>query len=172
MEVRIDNPDPETGVGEILAKGEHLMYGYYKNKEATDEVLDRDGWLHTGDLGCVDSEGFIYIKGRSKSMYLGPSGENIYPEPIESRLNNMDFVQESVVVMREGRLVALVYPDYENADAHHINEHGMEKIMEKNRQELNKSLPAYSSISRIVLYPEEFEKTPKKSIKRFLYTVG
>jgi len=172
MEVRIANPDPESGVGEILTKGEHLMCGYYKNEEATDEVLDKDGWLHTGDLGYIDGDGFIYIKGRSKSMYLGPSGENIYPEPIESKLNNMDYVQESVVVMRDGRLMALVYPDYEHADAHGVNENRMEKIMEKNRLELNKGLPVYSSLSRIILYPEEFEKTPKKSIKRFLYTAG
>lgn len=172
MEVRINAPDPQSGIGEIFTRGEHLMFGYYKNKEATDEVLDREGWLHTGDLGCIDEAGFIYIKGRSKSMYLGPSGENIYPEPIEAKLNELDYVQESVVVMREGRLVALVYPDYERADATKTGEHDMDRIMEKNRLELNRQLPAYSQVTRIILHPEEFEKTPKKSIKRFLYTAG
>mgnify|MGYP000875005913 FL=1 len=172
MEVRINAPDPQSGIGEIFTRGEHLMYGYYKNKEATDEVLDREGWLHTGDLGYIDEAGFIYIKGRSKSMYLGPSGENIYPEPIEAKLNELDYVQESVVVMREGRLVALVYPDYERADATKTGEHDMDRIMEKNRLELNRQLPAYSQVTRIILHPEEFEKTPKKSIKRFLYTAG
>lgn len=170
MEVRIDSPDPANVVGEILTRGENLMEGYYRNKKATQQAIDKDGWLHTGDLGLKDAEGFIYIKGRSKSMLLGPAGENIYPEEIESRLNNLPFIQESLVVQRDSRLVALVYPDMELVDSQNIEENELQAILEDNRKQINEQLPAYSKIARFELYPEEFEKTPKKSIKRFLYT--
>jgi long-chain acyl-CoA synthetase len=170
MEVKIDSADPFNEVGEILVRGANVMLGYYKNEKATGEVL-RDGWLHTGDLGVIDSENFIYIKGRSKSMLLGPSGQNIYPEEIEARLNNMHYILESVVVesKKSGKLVALVYPDYETARADGIEESQLEAIMEDHRVNLNKHLPAYMNLSKISLHPDEFEKTPKKSIRRFLY---
>jgi long-chain acyl-CoA synthetase len=171
MEVTIDSPDPYKEVGEILVRGENLMLGYYKNPEATKAALDANGWLHTGDLGLIDKENFIFIKGRSKSMILGPSGQNIYPEEIEARLNNLSFVMESVVVDKDHKLVALVYPDYEAVDKQGISEQGLQEIMESHRKHLNKELPAYMNLSGIRIYPEEFEKTPKKSIKRFLYSL-
>lgn len=170
MEVRIDSPDPQNIVGEILTRGDNVMLGYYKNPEATAQILDADGWLHTGDLGVMDEEGNVTIKGRSKNMLLGPSGQNIYPEEIEEKLNNLPFVAECIVIQQnDNKLVALIYPDFEDAYSQGMNDSDIEAAMEENRTTLNAELPAYSQISRIKIYPEEFEKTPKKSIKRFLY---
>ncbi len=170
MELKIGSNDPANVVGEIYCKGENVMTGYYKNPEATKEVLNKDGWLRTGDLGVIDSEGNLTIKGRSKNMLLGPSGQNIYPEEIEEKLNNMQYVSECIVVQQaDSKLVALIYPEFDQALAQGIDEKGLEKIMEENRVALNAELPAYSTISRVKIYQEEFEKTPKKSIKRFLY---
>ena len=170
MEVKILSPDPENIVGEIVCKGPNVMLGYYKNPEATAEVIDKDGWLHTGDLGVMDAEGNVTIKGRSKNMLLGPSGQNIYPEEIEDKLNNMPFVSESIIIQQaDSKLAALVYPDFDDAFAHGLNNDAIAQAMEENRINLNTELPAYSQIARVKIYPEEFEKTPKKSIKRFLY---
>ena len=170
MEVRIDSEDPQHIVGEIITRGDNVMLGYYKNEEATAQAIDKEGWLHTGDLGIMDAEGNVFIKGRSKNMLLGPSGQNIYPEEIEDQLNNLPLVCESIVIQqKDNRLAALVYPDFDDAYAHGLNDADIERIMEENRVNLNAALPAYSQISRIKIYPEEFEKTPKKSIKRFLY---
>lgn len=170
MEVRIDSPDPQNIVGEILTRGDNVMLGYYKNPEATAQILDADGWLHTGDLGVMDEEGNVTIKGRSKNMLLGPSGQNIYPEEIEEKLNNLPFVAECIVIQQnDNKLVALIYPDFEDAYSQGMSDSDIEAAMEENRTTLNAELPAYSQISRIKIYPEEFEKTPKKSIKRFLY---
>lgn len=170
MEVRIDSPDPQNIVGEILTRGDNVMLGYYKNPEATAQILDADGWLHTGDLGVMDEEGNVTIKGRSKNMLLGPSGQNIYPEEIEEKLNNLPFVAECIVIQQnDNKLVALIYPDFEDAYSQGMSDSDIEAAMEENRTMLNAELPAYSQISRIKIYPEEFEKTPKKSIKRFLY---
>ena len=169
LELKIDSSDPYHEAGEILVRGENVMLGYYKNEEATKQSIDDEGWLHTGDLGLTDEDNTIFIKGRSKSMILGPSGQNIYPEAIESKLNNLPYVQESLIIEKDSKLVALVYPDYEAADAHKIQEQELQDIITKNKDEVNKQLPAYMNISRVKLYPQEFEKTPKKSIKRFLY---
>ncbi len=170
MEVRIDSEDPQRIVGEIITRGDNVMLGYYKNEEATTQAIDKEGWLHTGDLGIMDAEGNVFIKGRSKNMLLGPSGQNIYPEEIEDQLNNLPLVCESIVIQqKDNRLAALVYPDFDDAYAHGLNDADIERIMEENRVNLNAALPAYSQIARIKIYPEEFEKTPKKSIKRFLY---
>lgn len=170
MEVRIDSPGPQNIVGEILTRGDNVMLGYYKNPEATAQILDADGWLHTGDLGVMDEEGNVTIKGRSKNMLLGPSGQNIYPEEIEEKLNNLPFVAECIVIQQnDNKLVALIYPDFEDAYSQGMSDSDIEAAMEENRTTLNAELPAYSQISRIKIYPEEFEKTPKKSIKRFLY---
>lgn len=170
MEVRIDSEDPQRIVGEIITRGDNVMLGYYKNEEATAQAIDKEGWLHTGDLGIMDAEGNVFIKGRSKNMLLGPSGQNIYPEEIEDQLNNLPLVCESIVIQqKDNRLAALVYPDFDDAYAHGLNDADIERIMEENRVNLNAALPAYSQIARIKIYPEEFEKTPKKSIKRFLY---
>lgn len=171
LELKINSPDPQNIVGNILVRGENVMLGYYKNEEATQEVLDDEGWLDTGDLGLLDQDGFIYIKGRSKNLLLGPSGQNIYPEEIEAQLNNLPYVQEAVVLEKEGKLYALVYPDLEQVDAKDLNESQVKEKMEKNRKTLNTSLPAYSAISKIELYPKEFEKTPTRKIKRFLYKI-
>lgn len=172
MKVKIENPDPHTGIGEICVQGENVMSGYYKNQEATDNIMDQEGWLHTGDLGTIDSEGNVFIRGRSKSMILGASGQNIYPEEIEAKLNNMPFVMESLVVERNGRLYALVYPDYEAVDLEKLNQSQLEKVMEDNRMALNAIVASYEQLSKIQLYPNEFEKTPKKSIKRYLYSTS
>ena len=170
MEVKIDSPDPANIVGEIITRGDNVMLGYYKNPEATAQAIDKDGWLHTGDLGVMDEYGNITIKGRSKNMLLGPSGQNIYPEEIEDKLNNLPFVCESIVIQQEDhKLAALIYPDFDEAYAHGMSSSDIEKAMEENRVALNAELPAYSQIARVKIYPEEFEKTPKKSIKRFLY---
>lgn len=169
MEARISNPDAD-GVGEIQVRGEHVMMGYYKNEQATKESFTEDGWLRTGDLGTIDNDGFIYIKGRCKTMLLGPSGQNIYPEEIEAKINNMPYVLESLVLQKEDtRLVALVCPDFEAVDADKLTQEQLEEIMDENRKLVNQQLAAYEQINHIKLYAHEFEKTPKKSIKRFLY---
>ncbi len=170
LEIKIDSKDPYQEIGEIMVRGENVMYGYYKNIEATEQAIDKDGWLHTGDLGLIDKENFVFIKGRNKSVILGPSGENIYPEEIEAKLNNMPYVQESVVVEKDGNLIALVYPDLELIDQENISEAGLLDIMEESKKEVNLSLAKYMQIAKIKIYPEEFAKTPKRSIKRFLYT--
>lgn len=170
MEVRIDSPDPQHIVGEILTRGDNVMLGYYKNEEATKQIFDADGWLHTGDLGIMDEEGNVTIKGRSKNLLLGPSGQNIYPEEIEEKLHNLPYVAESIVIQQnDNKLAALIYPDFDEAYAQGMSNKDIEVATEENRVTLNSELPAYSQISRIKIYPEEFEKTPKKSIKRFLY---
>ncbi len=170
MEVRIDSGDPYYTVGEIQVRGENVMKGYYKNQEATQNAFTEDGWLHTGDLGTIDENKRIYIRGRSKTMILGASGQNIYPEEIESKLNNLPFVMESIVVEKNGKLIGLVYPDYESVDSMGISHEDLSTLMEKNRQEVNKLLAPYENITKLQLYPTEFEKTPKKSIKRYLYS--
>ena len=170
MMVRIDSPDPENVPGEILAKGPNVMLGYYKNEEATRQTIDENGWYHSGDLGTMDGDGNVFIKGRSKNMLLGASGQNIYPEEIEDKLNSLALVAESVVIQRGNKLVALVYPDFDEAQSLNLGRSELEEIMEQNRQELNAMVPAYSKVSEIRIHDEEFEKTPKKSIKRFLYT--
>ena len=169
MEVKILSADPEHVPGEIICRGPNVMLGYYKNEKLTEETIDKDGWMYTGDLGIMDKEGNIFIKGRSKSMILGPSGQNIYPEEIEDHLNNMNLVNESVVISENDKLVALVYPDFDEALKTGMTDEQIAEVMEQNRQELNNILPAYEKISQIRIYHEEFEKTPKKSIKRFLY---
>ena len=170
MEVKINSSDPANKPGEILAKGLNVMLGYYKNEEATKETLDEEGWYHTGDLGTMDYDGNVYINGRSKNMLLGPNGQNIYPEEIEDKLNSMTMVVESVVVQRDTKLVGLVYPDYDEAKNMNFNEDDIRDIMEQNRQQLNEQLPAYEKITEIEIRKDEFAKTPKRSIKRYLYT--
>ena len=170
MQVRIDSPDPAHIPGEILAKGLNVMLGYYKNEEATAATIDKDGWYHTGDLGLMDSEGNVFIKGRSKNMLLGSNGQNIYPEEIEDKLNSMNLVAESVVVQRDEKLIGLVHPDADEVKNQGISPTELINIMEQNRQELNEVLPAYSKLAAIQIHEEEFAKTPKKSIKRYLYT--
>ena len=167
MEVCIDSPDPRNVPGEILSRGTHVMLGYYKNEEATRQALDKNGWYHTGDLGTIDERGNIFIRGRIKNMLLGANGQNIYPEEIEDKLNSMPMVSESVVIQQGEKLVALVYPDQDDEMAFSREE--LEDIMEQNRKNLNEQLPAYSRLAAIRLHDEEFQKTPKKSIKRYLY---
>jgi len=169
MEVKILSPDPENVVGEIVCRGPNVMLGYYKNEEATAEVIDEEGWLHTGDLAVMDASGNVTIRGRSKNLLLGPSGQNIYPEEIEDKLNNMPYVAESIIVQQNGKLVGLVYPDFDDAFANGLKQEDLEGVMEENRVALNATLPVYSQIAKMKIYPEEFEKTPKKSIKRFPY---
>ncbi len=169
MEVRIDSNDPAHRAGEIICRGENLMLGYYKNPEATAQIIDVRGWLHTGDLATMDSEGNVTVRGRSKNMLLTASGQNIYPEEIESKLNNMPYVAESLIVLQNDKLVALIYPDFDEAFARGLQQSDVEEAMEQNRQELNQQLPAYCQITKVKIHFEEFEKTAKKSIKRFLY---
>ena len=169
MEVRIDSEDPENVPGEILARGLNVMLGYYKNEEATRQALDKDGWYHTGDLGTMDANGNVFIKGRSKNMLLSANGQNIYPEEIEDKLNSMALVNESIVIQQGDKLVGLVHPDYDEAKGMRLTNDDIVAVMEQNRQELNAELPAYSKLSTIKIQEEEFEKTPKKSIKRYLY---
>ena len=169
LTVRINSEDPQNVPGEILVKGPNVMLGYYKNEEATAETIDADGWYHTGDLGIMDKEGNVFIKGRSKNMLLGPSGQNIYPEEIEDQLNSMPYVSESLIVHRDGKLVALIHPDYDTAFKDGKTEQDVTAQMDENRRELNKNLAAYCQISSVQIHSEEFEKTPKKSIKRFMY---
>jgi len=169
MELKIDSEEPFKVPGEILVKGENLMEGYYKNEEASKAAIDEEGWLHTGDLGISDEDGFIYIKGRSKSMLLGSSGQNIYPEEIESRLCNLPYISEAVVLMNSNhKLEALVNPDFDQAKADKV-EAELEALMEENRKEYNKHAAAYETLLKIHIHEAEFEKTPKRSIKRFLY---
>ena len=170
MQVRIDSSDPQNVPGEILCKGPNVMLGYYKNEEATAASIDKEGWFHTGDLGTMDADGNVFIKGRSKNMLLGSNGQNIYPEEIEDKLNSMTMVVESVVIQEGDKLVGLVYPDFEEAKQMGFNDTDLENIMEENRKQLNTILPHYCNLSAIRLHNEEFEKTPKRSIKRFLYT--
>lgn len=169
MEVKIASPDPQNVAGEIICKGANLMLGYYKNAEATSQIIDINGWLHTGDLATMDAEGYVTVRERSKNMLLTASGQNIYPEEIESKLNNMPYVSESLILLQKDKLVALIYPDFDDAFAHGLEQSDVEKIMEDNRNELNLQLPAYSQITKVKIHFEEFEKTAKKSIKRFMY---
>ena len=169
MEVKINSSDPQNIPGEILARGLNVMLGYYKNEEATREALDEEGWYHTGDLGLMDENGNVFIKGRSKNMLLGSNGQNIYPEEIEDKLNSMTLVTESVVVQDGEKLVGLVFPDFDEANNLGLNNEDLANLMEQNRLELNAILPAYCKLSSIEIHAEEFEKTPKKSIKRFKY---
>ncbi len=172
MEVKIASKDPYKEIGEILVRGEHVMLGYYKNEEATNAVIDNEGWLHTGDMGYIDQDYNIYIRGRNKSMLLGANGQNIYPEEIEAKLNNMPYVTESVIVQNKAsKLIALVYPDMEAVKSEKLSEKALLKIMERNKRHLNKQIAAYEQISEIRIHKTEFEKTAKKSIKRFLYSV-
>src|SRR5664280_103890 len=170
LEVTIDSDDPETVVGEIILRGDNVMTGYYKNENATHEMIDDEGWMHTGDLGIIDKDGNIFIKGRSKSMILGPSGQNIYPEEIEAVINNKDYIVESVVISVENKLIALIFPDYEMMKRHNISEEQLVGILDKTRKEVNERLPEFMAVSKFRIHPEEFAKTPKRSIKRFLYT--
>lgn len=169
MEVKIDSADPENVPGEILARGMNVMLGYYKNEEATRTTLDAEGWYHTGDLGTMDANGNVFIKGRSKNMLLGANGQNIYPEEIEDKLNSMAMVSESVVIQKGDKLVGLVHPDYDEAKTMNLTNDDLQEVMEQNRQELNAVMPAYCKLSAIRIQEEEFVKTPKKSIKRYLY---
>ena len=169
MQVEIESSDPQNIPGEIIVKGLNVMLGYYKNEEATNQVLDSNGWYYTGDLGIMDKDGNIFIKGRSKNMLLGSNGQNIYPEEIEDKLNSLALVGESIVLQREEKLVALVHPDMEEAESMGFSMDDIQKVMTQNLQTLNEMMPGYSKISDIILHEEEFEKTPKKSIKRYLY---
>jgi len=169
LEVKIDSPDQENIVGEIILRGDNVMLGYYKNEAATKEVIDEEGWLHTGDLGVIDKEGNIYIKGRSKNMLLGPSGKNIYPEEIETLINNYRYVTESVVISEEHKLVGLIFPDYEQLNKDGITEETLPETLETIRKDVNNHLPEYMAVTKFRIHPEEFAKTPKKSIKRYLY---
>lgn len=169
LELRIDSPDQENIPGEILAKGDCVMIGYYKNPEATSQALDKDGWLHTGDMGVIDNEGNLFIRGRIKNMILGPSGQNIYPEEIESIINNLEFVNESIVIDKANKLVALIHPDYDEVREAQIKDYNIEDVIWEKIKATNLTLPAFSQISEIKIFIEEFEKTPKRSIKRYLY---
>lgn len=169
MEAKVLSPNPSAIAGELVCRGANLMLGYYKNEEATRQVIDTEGWLHTGDMATIDEDGNVFIKGRCKNLLLTSSGQNIYPEEIESKLNNMPYVSESLIILQQNKLVGLIYPDSDDAFAHGLSQSDLVRVMEENRLELNKQLPAFSQIARFKLYPEEFEKTAKKSIKRFLY---
>lgn len=172
LEVKIDSPDPQNTVGEIILRGDNMMLGYYKNEKATREVIDEKGWMHTGDLGVIDRDGYIYIKGRSKDMLLGPSGKNIYPEEIESQINNYKYVTEAVVISEDDKLVGLIYPDYEALRVAGIGEDGLAAALDAIRKDVNSKLPEYMAVTKFRVHPEEFVKTPKKSIKRYLYMKG
>ena len=169
MEVRVDSPDPANVPGVLWVKGANVMKGYFNNNDATASVFDKDGWMNTGDIVTIDSDGYIYIRGRDKSMILGPSGQNIYPEEIEQQLNNMPYVAESLVVENDGKLIALIHPDYDAASLQGVSLSKLEPIMQDNIEKLNHELPGYSQIASYKIYQEEFEKTPKRSIKRYLY---
>ncbi|MCW4145349.1 AMP-binding protein [Segatella copri] len=169
MEVKVLSDDPENVAGELVCRGINVMKGYYKNQEATDAVIDKDGWFHTGDLATMDADGHIFIRGKSKNMLLGPNGQNIYPEEIEDKLNSMAMVNESIVIQSDDKLVALVHPDMEEVNNLGFTDEDLENIMEQNRKELNMQIPSFAKVSRIKLHNQEFEKTAKKSIKRYLY---
>jgi long-chain acyl-CoA synthetase len=170
LEVTIDSPDPQKQLGEIILRGENVMLGYYKNEKATREMIDEKGWMHTGDLGVIDSEGNIYIKGRSKTMILGPSGKNIFPEEIEAVINNMNYITESLVISEDNKLVGLIYPDAEMMKRDNITEEQLPALLEETRKAVNDKIPEFMAVSKFRIHPEEFAKTPKRSIKRFLYT--
>lgn len=169
MEVKVLSNDPENVAGELVCRGINVMKGYYKNQEATDAVIDKDGWFHTGDLATMAADGHIFVRGRSKNMLLGPNGQNIYPEEIEDKLNSMAMVNESIVIQSDDKLVALVHPDMEEVNNLGFTDEDLENIMEQNRKELNMQIPSFAKVSRIKLHNQEFEKTAKKSIKRYLY---
>lgn len=170
QKVKIDSEDPETIPGEILTKGPNVLLGYYKNPEATEAAIDKDGWFHTGDLGLMDGDGNVFIKGRSKNLLLGSNGQNIYPEEIEDKLNSLPLVNECLVIQEGNKLIGLVHPDYDEAKSIGLSNDDIEKIMEQDREQLNTLVPAYSKLSEIRIQEEEFQKTPKRSIKRYLYT--
>ncbi len=170
LEVTIDSPDPQEQLGEIILKGENVMTGYYKNEKATKEIIDDKGWMHTGDLGVIDKEGNIFIKGRSKTMILGPSGKNIFPDEIEAIFNNMDYIAESLVISEDNKLIGLIYPDYEKVKNDNISEEKLLTIFEEAKNKVNDRVPEFMAVSKVRIHPEEFAKTPKRSIKRFLYT--
>lgn len=170
LEVTIDSEDPQKIMGEIILRGENVMLGYYKNEKATKDIIDENGWMHTGDLGLMDKDGNIFIKGRSKTMLLGPSGKNIFPEEIEALINNMDYVAESLVISEDNKLIGLIYPDFEMMKRDNITEEQLPEILEKIRKEINNRVPDYMVVHKYRVHPEEFAKTPKRSIKRFLYT--
>lgn len=170
LEVTIDSSDPQKEVGEIILRGENVMLGYYKNEKATRDIIDENGWMHTGDRGIIDKEGNIFIKGRSKSMLLGPSGKNIYPEEIEAVINNMDYITESLVISEDNKLVGLIYPDYEMMKKNNISEEQLLPVLDVTRKAVNEKLPDFMAVTKFRIHPEEFAKTPKRSIKRFLYT--
>lgn len=170
LEVTIDSSDPHNEVGEIILRGDNVMLGYFKNEKATKQLIDEKGWMHTGDLGIMDKDGNIFIKGRSKSMLLGPSGKNIYPEEIEAVINNMDYIAESLVISEDNKLVALIYPDFEMMKKDNISEEQFLTILEQTKKAVNDKLPEFMAVSKYRIHPEEFAKTPKRSIKRFLYT--
>ena len=169
MEVKVLSEDPENVPGELVCRGVNVMKGYYKNQEATNAVLDKDGWFHTGDLATMSADGHFYIKGHSKNMLLGPNGQNIYPEEIEDKLNSMPMVNESLIIQKEDRLIALIHPELEEAASMGFSNEDLEHIMEQNRKDLNAQMPSFAKISCIQIYENEFEKTAKKSIKRYLY---
>lgn len=169
MEIRIDSPDPQNIPGEVLVKGANVFLGYYKNEEATKNVLGEDGWFHTGDMGVMDSDGYLFLKGRSKCMILGPSGQNIYPEEIEGVVNNVTYVVDSLVIEDHGALVSLIYPDYHQAELDGLSKSQLEAKLVETLPEINKQIPNYAKISKMEFIPEDFERTPKRSIKRYLY---
>ena len=169
MEVKILSSDPENVEGEIVCRGTNVMMGYYKNEEATRQALDEDGWYHTGDLATMSADGHIFIRGRLKNMLLGANGQNVYPEEIEDKLNSMALVSESLIVQRGNQLVALIHPDMDEANSMELTAEDLQNVMEQNRQELNAQLPVYSKLQAFEILEEEFQKTPKKSIKRYLY---
>jgi long-chain acyl-CoA synthetase len=170
LEVTIDSSDPQKEIGEIILRGDNVMLGYYKNEKATREIIDDNGWMHTGDLGVMDKEGNIFIKGRSKSMLLGPSGKNIFPEEIEAVINNMDYIAESVVISEDNKLIGLIYPDYEAIKKDNISEEQLSAILDETKKAVNERVPDFMAVNKFRIHPEEFAKTPKRSIKRFLYT--
>ncbi|HOW09049.1 MAG TPA: AMP-binding protein [Bacteroidales bacterium] len=170
LEVTIDSSDPQKEIGEIILRGENVMLGYYKNEKATREIIDDQGWMHTGDLGIMDRDGNIFIKGRSKSMLLGPSGKNIFPEEIEAVINNMDYISESLVIMEDGKLIGLIYPDFETLKRDNISEEKFAEMLDGIRKSVNDKIPDFMAVAKFRIHPEEFAKTPKRSIKRFLYT--
>lgn len=169
MQIRIDSPDPQNIPGEVLVKGANVFLGYYKNEEATRSVLGEDGWFHTGDMGVMDSDGYLFLKGRSKCMILGPSGQNIYPEEIEGVVNNVTYVVDSLVIEDHGALVSLIYPDYHQAELDGLSKSQLEAKLVETLPEINKQIPNYAKISKMEFMPEDFERTPKRSIKRYLY---
>lgn len=170
LEVTIDSSNPEKEIGEIILRGDNVMLGYYKNEKATREIIDDKEWMHTGDLGVIDKEGNIFIKGRSKVMILGPSGKNIFPEEIEAIINNMDYIAESLVILEDNKLIGLIFPDNEMMKKDNISEDQLVQILEKTRKAVNEKIPDYMAVTKFRIHPEEFAKTPKRSIRRFLYT--